>query len=233
MSKTVVCIFHCKPWAKDLFDFAKSLFDDNQYELRFYSRNNLKEVISSIEDNSVLLFLHWNWIVPKKIIDKFKCICFHMTDLPFGRGGSPLQNLILNGLSETKISALLMTSVLDGGPIYLKRPIKLNGSALKIFKRAGYVSLIMAKEILEKNIQPIEQVGSPTLFSRLTSKHNELPPKLQKPSDFYDRVRMVDAPSYPSSYIIRGNIKIKFINALMEDGKVSGIYEVEEEKNDY
>ena len=30
----------------------------------------------------------------QEIHENYKCIIFHMTDLPFGRGGSPLQNLI-------------------------------------------------------------------------------------------------------------------------------------------
>ena len=29
-----------------------------------------------------------------------------MTDLPYGRGGSPLQNLIIRGFESTKISAI-------------------------------------------------------------------------------------------------------------------------------
>ena len=37
---------------------------------------------------------HWSFIIPKEIYQNFECILFHMTDLPFGRGGSPLQNLI-------------------------------------------------------------------------------------------------------------------------------------------
>ncbi len=31
---------------------------------------------------------------------KFECVCFHMTDVPYGRGGSPLQNLIIREPQE-------------------------------------------------------------------------------------------------------------------------------------
>ena len=44
-----------------------------------------------------------------------------MTDLPYGRGGSPLQNLIINGHKETMMSALRCVQELDAGPIYLKK----------------------------------------------------------------------------------------------------------------
>ena len=47
-----------------------------------------------------------------------------MTDLPFGRGGSPLQNLIERGIKQTKISAIKCVKELDGGDIYLKRDLE-------------------------------------------------------------------------------------------------------------
>ena len=37
---------------------------------------------------------HTGLIKYQKIFENFNCIIFHMTDLPYGRGGSPLQNLI-------------------------------------------------------------------------------------------------------------------------------------------
>ena len=48
-----------------------------------------------------------------------------MTDVPFGRGGSPLQNLISRGIYETKISAFRCVAEMDAGPVYPKRPFSL------------------------------------------------------------------------------------------------------------
>ena len=50
-----------------------------------------------------IFFPHWSYIIPKEIFENYTCIVFHMTDLPFGRGGSPLQNLIVRGMKETNI----------------------------------------------------------------------------------------------------------------------------------
>ena len=41
-----------------------------------------------------IFFPHWSYKVKDKIINKYNCICFHTAPLPFGRGGSPIQNLI-------------------------------------------------------------------------------------------------------------------------------------------
>ncbi len=49
-----------------------------------------------------IFFPHWSWIIPSEIYENFKCIVFHMTDLPYGRGGSPLQNLISRGFEKLR-----------------------------------------------------------------------------------------------------------------------------------
>ena len=58
---------------------------------------------------SKIFVLHWNKMIPSKIYQKFETIIFHMTDVPFGRGGSPLQNLIIRGYKISKLSAIKCT----------------------------------------------------------------------------------------------------------------------------
>ena len=51
-----------------------------------------------------VFFPHWSWKIPPSIYENYNCVVFHMTDLPFGRGGSPLQNLI--GISLANVHRL-------------------------------------------------------------------------------------------------------------------------------
>ncbi len=93
-----------------------------------------------------IFFPHWSWRVPDVILDAAECDSFHMTDVPYGRGGSPLQNLILRGPDDTRVSALRMVAELDAGPVYLKRPFRLEGRAQDIYARLadlvyGFVEL--------------------------------------------------------------------------------------------
>ena len=46
-------------------------------------------------DPRYVFFLHWSWKIPAEIHTRFECVIFHMSDVPYGRGGSPLQNLIV------------------------------------------------------------------------------------------------------------------------------------------
>jgi methionyl-tRNA formyltransferase len=60
-----------------------------------------------------------------------------MTDVPYGRGGSPLQNLILDGQTSTMVTALRMVEEMDAEPVYDKRPMILGGRAEDIYLLAG------------------------------------------------------------------------------------------------
>jgi methionyl-tRNA formyltransferase len=51
-----------------------------------------------------VFFPHWSWKVPQVILGRATCVCFHMSDVPYGRGGSPLQNLVMRGHRETVVS---------------------------------------------------------------------------------------------------------------------------------
>ena len=121
----VVC--GSKSWNRDLFDAELSKLSGEWHFLD--SKESLTlEFLESIRPRYVF-FLHWSWIVPEKIVQEFECVNFHMTDLPYGRGGSPLQNLILRGHTETKLTAHRMVKELDAGPVYGKEPMELSGSA--------------------------------------------------------------------------------------------------------
>ena len=64
------------------------------------SPDELNRALTRI-DPEYIFFPHWSWVVPAEITEKYECVCFHMTDVPYGRGGSPLQNLIALGHKET------------------------------------------------------------------------------------------------------------------------------------
>lgn len=168
-----------------------------------------------------ILFPHWSYIVPDEITQKWNCVVFHMTDLPYGRGGSPLQNLIVRGHKETKISAIKVTAKLDGGPVYMKKPLSLDGSAQEIFIRCSEVIFNeMIPRFLEEHLEPIEQTGEPVIFKRRKEADGEITPDME-PEKIYDYIRMLDAEGYPRAFMDFGDYRLSFENAsLSEDGEV-------------
>jgi methionyl-tRNA formyltransferase len=172
-----------------------------------------------------LFFLHWSWRVPAEIFRRFECVCFHMTDVPYGRGGSPLQNLIARGHRQTRLTALRMVEEMDAGPVYLKEELSLEGSAEEIYLRASYLSAAMIRRIIEEQPQPREQEGEPTRFKRREPSESMIPdlPSLQSLHDF---IRMLDAENYPHAYFEHGGFRYEFTRAAIYAGRVMATVQI-------
>ena len=170
-------------------------------------------------DPEYIFFIHWGWKVEKEIYENFKCIVFHTAPLPYGRGGSPIQNLILEGFETAPVCALKMTSALDAGPVYSKIVVSLQGSLSKIFERINIATNSLISELVENDLIPFDQQGKPHIFNRLTESDNELPKDLNL-KQVYDRVRMLDHEDYPNAFIYHGKMKIEFFGAERQKNSI-------------
>jgi len=217
----------CKPWGRLVFDFL-TIRKIGFNWLFVADKEELNRLVKEY-DVEMIFFVHWNWFVPKSITSRIKCLCLHMTDLPYGRGGSPLQNLILRGHTDTKLTIFHMCDELDAGPIYVQAPMSLHGSAHDIYLRMCEVSTKMIEEVLVKDLSPVPQRGSPTNFVRRQPVESEIPliPRLEL---IYNFIRMLDAPTYPPAFVNRGDIRISFSNAKLEGGQLTALatFEIEE-----
>lgn len=162
-----------------------------------------------------VFFPHWSYIIPKEIYSSFECVVFHMTDLPYGRGGSPLQNLIVRGHQETVISALKVEKGLDTGPIYMKTPLSLSGRAEEIYDRASDIIFsYMIPELVKNHPTPVEQAGEAVIFSRRKPEQSELTDNMSLHT-IYDYIRMLDAEGYPNAFLEFGQNTLLFSHADM------------------
>lgn len=168
-----------------------------------------------------IFFPHWSWLVPEEILNLAECICFHETDLPYGRGGSPIQNLIEQGYKKTVICAIRMEKGLDTGPIYLKRSVSLRGSAQEIFERNAQIIATMIRVMVTKKIVPHPQIGQPTVFKRRIPDQSNLA-TLPKPTleKVYDLIRMLDAATYPKAFLETNDLRLEFSKAKKFKNKV-------------
>lgn len=189
---------------------------------QFYATivHNNEDLHANLSDDiNYIFFLHWSIIIPEKIYTNYRCVVFHMTDLPYGRGGSPLQNLIVSGHSNTKVSAISVQKGLDTGDIYLKRDLSLLGTAEEIFLRAGEIMLDMIREIIEKEPCPIPQTGTPVLFKRRIPEDGNLE-NCNSIEEVFRYIQMLDADSYPSAFVENDKFRFEFTRASL---KTNGI----------
>lgn len=207
-----------KPWNKKIVESYFKIKKFNYHYASTPDKLNLK--LKKITKLRYIFFLHWNWIVPTKIYKKYECVCFHMTDLPYGRGGSPLQNLILNKKKKTVVCAFKMTESIDAGPVYVKKPLALDGKAEDIYKRTGQISCEIINWIIKKKPVPKSQSGKAIIFKRRRHEQSILP-KNTNISDVHDFIRMLDAPTYPKAFINYGDLKFEFEDSKLENKVIS------------
>lgn len=174
--------------------------------------------IPFIEKNNPewIFFFHYSDIVPEFIHSKYKCVVIHTGNLPKGRGGSPIQNQILEGINSTKVNLLEMTNNLDGGGIYCSASITLQGNINDIWDIITKTTKDLITYCVNNNPLPIPQKGKPSFYKRI--KDNKIIFDSSKPLSYvYDQIRMVDGEEYPNPYIIIGDYKLEFSRAKLEN----------------
>lgn len=175
--------------------------------------------VLELEQPRYIFFLHWSWKVPEHTWSRYECVCFHMSDVPYGRGGSPLQNLIALGHKNTKLTALRMEAEVDAGPVYAKKPLSLEGRAEDIYLRAGELSFEIIRHIIQTEPLPTPQEGEVVTFTRRAPDQSKLPLEGSLET-FYDHVRMLDAEGYPAAFLEYGAFRLNFSEGKIENGKL-------------
>ena len=187
--------------------------------------DNLK--IKKINPN-IIFFIHWSKLIKESLFNKYLCIQFHSSDLPKGRGGSPIQNQILLNLDKTKLTAFKVSKYLDTGPICMKKNLSLKGSALDILRRMEKTSIQMIKKIIiKKKISFIKQRGKPSYFKRRKENDSEVNFKnIFTIKELYNFFRMLDAPKYPKAFIQLNKYKFSFNDVRMYKNKINAKVEI-------
>jgi methionyl-tRNA formyltransferase len=219
--KKTYLILGCDPWNRRLFDELLCHLPGRWSYVgsREEFSNDLVQELSP----RYIFFLHWSWKVPEDIVSRWECVCFHMTDVPFGRGGSPLQNLIVRGHRETKLTALRMSGEFDAGPVYMKEPLSLAGGAEEIYWRANRLSAKMIQHMIQREPKPVPQRGVPVNFKRRKPQQSELGGVSSLPKSLdalYDFIRMLDAEGYPRAFLQHSGFRFEFSRPALYDGRI-------------
>lgn len=117
-------------------------------------------------------------ILPKTILDlpKYGCINIHASLLPKYRGAAPIQRVILNGETETGVTAMQMAEGLDTGDMLMKisTPIGENETASELFERLSDLGakLIVdtVKAVKSGSITPVKQDDNLSSYAEMIDK---------------------------------------------------------------
>lgn len=133
-----------RKWALKAFAQFKNLKS-------FSSKKDLEIFLEefSSKEELCLIFAGWSEIIKSDIIKKHICICLHPSDLPLFRGGSPIQNQKINGITESKLTAFRMDEGIDTGPIIYKIKLSLKGHMKDIFFALENATIKIIQKIIE------------------------------------------------------------------------------------
>lgn len=208
MNYTNYIVATVRPWNIRIFNEVISKYQGN-WTLVTSKEELTVQLIQKLRPKYIF-FPHWNHKVPHQILDTAACICFHETPLPYGRGGSPIQNMITRGHKETVVTAIKMTQEFDAGPIYLQKTVSLEGLAEEIFVRISQIVANMIYEIISRDITPQPQRGKVEVFDRRNPEQSEISLTINSLADLFDFIRMLDAEEYPRAFIRYGKFRLEF-----------------------
>ena len=204
------------------------LFDkNNDWIFNFYEKYNfyLDNFLiynffdsEEIKDFDIVFILGYTRILSTEFLQKNRLtLVVHESDLPKGKGFSPIQWQILEGKSEIKISLIEATSKVDSGDIFLQKQIKFKGTELyeeiREIQAKGTFSIIY--EFLKNypNIKQKKQVGTESFYPRRTKDDGEL--DISKTiEDNFNLMRIGNNEAWPSFFYYKGN---KFIINIFKD----------------
>jgi len=215
MERTNILVVTTKSWNITNFNKYKK---DNWFlitEKHEFTYENVSKI------NPKYIFIpHWSWIIGENIWNNFECVVFHMADLPYGRWWSPLQNQIVRGIKNTKISAIKIDAWIDTGDIYLKKDVSLLWNANEIFMRASEIIFSeMIPYILDKQPIPVIQEWEILEFKRRKKEDWEIKEDFTLEKT-YDYIRMLDGEWYPPAFIKFWNKILEFSEASLENNEL-------------
>lgn len=142
-------------------------------------------------------------------------IVIHASDLPKGKGFSPLQWQILEGKNEIVLTLFEVVEQVDAGPYYLKDKIEFNGTELleELRSKMAHKIIELSLRYIEnyESLKPKEQSGEESFYVRRRTIDDKIDPQ-ETIINLFNHFRIADNERYPLFFEYKGkayNIKIE------------------------
>lgn len=164
---------------------------------------------------SICFYLGYGRIVGKGLLAKYRNnLVVHESDLPSGKGWSPLTWQILEGKSRIPAVLSEATEKVDSGQIYKKVWMEFNGVELvdELREKQAEATLRLCREFVDNypgSAQSgVPQHGAETFYPRRTAEDSRLDPQKSLAEQF-NLLRVTDPSRYPAFFKYGGeNFKI-------------------------
>ncbi len=148
-------------------------------------------------------------ITPRDVLARnHRNLVVHASDLPRGRGHSPLAWQIEEGRSTIPICLFDAAPELDTGPVIYRDTIELSGHELihELHTALGHKTIELCRRFLAETTPPAgePQHGEPTYYPRRSNDNNRLDPDRTIVEQF-DKLRVCDNDRFPAHFELRGH----------------------------
>ncbi len=171
-------------------------------------QSDLWEVVPVTDDESAThLYYGWSEMIPKETYDYHLCLILHPSPLPKYRGGSPIQNQLVNGETESAVTILKVGKELDAGEIYSQTPFSLEGSLDEIFERIIDIGTRDTVKILDKIAKGelegrVQDEVEATVYKRRKPEQSEIVDFGEHTAEeAHNLIRGLNDP-YPNAYVV-------------------------------
>lgn len=173
-----------------------------------------------LSKGNIAFFLSCFEVIPQLYLDLNEHnVVVHESDLPQGKGWSPLSWQILNGKNEIPIVLFEATAELDSGDIYYKDMIRLTGTELidewRDIQGKKTIELCLRFVSEYDTLLPQKQSGESSFYARRSPVDSEL--VIGKTIDEqFNLLRICDNERYPPFFYKNGE---KFVLSIRKESK--------------
>jgi len=189
-------------WIVDYINFNKDFSEFKQFKI------NLSFDSSNVKAQEIVFVLGYTKILSKEFISSNRlCLVIHESDLPKGKGFSPVQWQILEGNHKIPVCLIKLEEKVDSGDIFLRDEISLKGDELwgEIRKLQADCTIRLIKSFLNKypDLTAIPQTGHETFYKKFKPTDDEIDPN-KTIKELFNRLRIADNNNFPVYFILSG-----------------------------
>ena len=170
-----------------------------------------KHNVAEIKEGNIVFYLGCGEIVAPDILSKNRHnLVVHESDLPKGKGWSPLTWQILEGKNEIPITLFEAVESIDSGPIYIQDIMYFDGTELVDElreKQAEYTIKLCSTFVSNYSsvtTKTREQTGELSYYKKREPKDSKLDSNKTIIEQF-NLLRVVDNDRYPAYFYLNGN----------------------------
>jgi methionyl-tRNA formyltransferase len=182
----------------------KLVLEERKYEVVFTHKHE------HITEGEILILLSCEKLFKQLDLNKHNLVV-HESDLPQGKGWSPLTWQIIEGKNKIPVTLIEATEQVDAGDIYGQELIILKGTELveELREKQGEATIKLLLNFIENypNNTRRKQDGEESFYPRRKPEHSQL--DIHKTiADQFNLLRVCDNERYPAWFEIHGE---KFI----------------------